>query len=189
MRLLRRALDALYAASGALAALFLCAIFVTVLAQTGLNLADSISELLTGEPVGLLLPSYAEFAGFFLAAASFFALAHTLRSGQHIRVNLLLRHLPAAVRRWIEVWCSGIAALLAGYFSWYALLLARDSWDYGDVSYGLVAVPLWIPQSAMVAGLVVLTIALLDELQRALRGKRPHYDVDAGLLGGEPPDE
>ena len=52
-----------------------------------LNLIDRISSLLTGQAIGLTIPSYADFTGFFLAASSFFALAHTHREGGHIRVS------------------------------------------------------------------------------------------------------
>jgi len=179
---MRRALNVLYAASGALAAFFVCAIFVVVLAQTLLNLADKIAKMVSGAPLGLLLPSYAEFAGYFLAAASFLALASTLRAGAHIRVNLLIRHCAPRTRRWVEAWCCALATLLSGYFCYQTVLLTRDSWEYGDVSYGLIAIPIWIPQSAVSLGLVILTVALLDELQRVLRGHPPCYEVDNGLL-------
>jgi len=178
---MRRALNAVYAASGALAAFFVCAIFVVVLAQTALNLADKVAKLISGAPLGLLLPSYAEFAGYFLAAASFLALASTLRAGGHIRVNLLIRRFGARARRWVEAWCCAVATLLSGYFCYQTILLTRDSWDYGDLSYGLIAIPIWIPQSAVSLGLLILTLALLDELQRVVRGKPPCYEVD-GLL-------
>ena len=88
---LRRALDALYRLSGALAALFLVAICAIVLLQVGANCIDKIAEWTTGAPIGLVVPSYAEFAGFFLAASSFLALAWTLRHGGHIRVSLFVR--------------------------------------------------------------------------------------------------
>jgi len=181
---MRRTLNAIYAASGALAAFFVFAIFVVVLAQTLLNLADKVAKLVSGAPLGLLLPSYAEFAGYFLAAASFLALASTLRAGGHIRVNLLIRRFAPRTRRWVEVWCCTVATVLSGYFCYQTLLLTRDSWDYGDLSYGLIAIPIWIPQSAVSLGLVILTVALLDELQWVLRGQPPCYEVDEGLLSG-----
>ena len=77
---MRRLLDLIYRASGAVAALFLVAICVVVLLQVGANLIDALIKLFGGEPLGLVIPSYAEFAGFFLAGSSFFALAYTLRS-------------------------------------------------------------------------------------------------------------
>ncbi len=179
---MRRALDLLYLASGWVAAGFLVAIFAVVLGQVLLNLTNTLVRWATGTPSGLLIPSYAEFAGFFLAAASFFALAYTLKNGAHIRVTLIIQHTRPGLRRGLEIWCSGIAALLAGYFTYWAGNLTRESFKFGDVSYGLVAIPLWLPQAAMTLGAGVLTVALLDELQRVARGLPPAYDQGKGLL-------
>jgi TRAP-type C4-dicarboxylate transport system permease small subunit len=38
------------------------------------------------------------------------------------------------------------------------------------VSFGLIAIPLWVPQAVMTAGFVIFCIAILDELWAALRG-------------------
>jgi TRAP-type C4-dicarboxylate transport system permease small subunit len=168
---MRRALDALYAGSGVLAAGFLAAICLTVLVQVGFNLLDRVAEALTGRPVGLVLPSYAEFTGYFLAAATFLAGAGTLRAGVHIRVRLVLDRLGPGARRAAEVWCTGVGALFMLYFTGWSALLAHESWAFGDVSPGIVPVAIWIPQAAMTFGLAVFTVALADGFVAALRGR------------------
>lgn len=175
---MRGFLDALYKASGGLAAMFLCAIALVVLAQVGANIVDALAKWITGTPFGLVIPSYAEFAGFFLAAATFFALAYTLRHGAHIRVTLVLQALPPRLRHAAEVWCLLAAGLLSGYFTVYMVLLCLESWRYGDMSTGMVAIPIWIPQSTMALGLIALTTALLDELVSVLRGRVPVYEQE-----------
>jgi len=172
---MRPFLDQLYRTSGALAAFFLSAICIVVLLQVGANVVDAAARFLTGEPIGLVVPSYAEFTGFFLAAASFFALAYTLRSGDHIRVSLFIQHLEPGPRRRVEIWCAALGAFFAGYFTWYMAGLVGESFRYGDVSPGMVLVALWIPQTAMALGLLILTIALLDELACLLSGRDPAY--------------
>ncbi|MEE8189251.1 MAG: TRAP transporter small permease subunit, partial [Kiloniellales bacterium] len=108
---MRGFLNLLYRGSGALAAMFLAAICGIVLLQVGANLIDKLVGWFGGEPPGLLVPSYAEFTGFFLASASFLALAYTLREGGHIRVSLLIQHLSGRRRRAIEIWCLALAGL------------------------------------------------------------------------------
>ncbi len=183
---MRRLLDGLYRLSGALAALFLAAIAGVVLLQVGANVVDSLVAWTTGTPIGLVIPSYANFAGFFLAASSFFALAYTLRRGGHIRVTLVIQTLPPRSRRAVELWCTGAAALLAGYFAWYMCALVIESWRFGDMSTGILAVPLWLPQAAVAGGAVVLTVALVDDLVCQLRGAAPVYErhVGEGPSGG-----
>lgn len=175
---MRRVLDALYLGGGWLAALFILAIASVVLLQVAANLIDAIAAAVTGEAIGLVIPSYADFAGFFLAASSFLALAYTLRAGAHIRVNLLIRHLSERRRRWLELWCVVTGAGVSAFFALYALRLTLESFEFGDLSPGMVAVPLWIPQSVMTMGLVILAIAFVDELVMVMRGHRPIYRTD-----------
>ena len=78
-------------------------------------------------------------------------------------------------RRAAELWCVSASAAVSLYFTWYCVGLVRESIQFGDVSPGIVPVPLWIPQSAMALGLAVLAIALLDELVSLLRGGPPRY--------------
>jgi hypothetical protein len=40
---------------------------------------------------------------------------------------------------------------------------------------GLIAVPLWIPQTSFVVGALLFFIAVVDELVLVLRGERPTY--------------
>lgn len=177
--ILRRGLDKLYLFSGWLAAVFIGGICLLVVVQVCLNLIDRLSTLTTGSAIGLTIPSYGDFTGFFLAAASFLALAHTLRQGGHIRVTLFISHLQGSSRQILEIWCLILASTVTLYFSWYTFALVHESFTYNDLSPGMVAVPLWVPQSAMLLGLVVLAIALVDELIAALLGKKPCY-VGAG---------
>lgn len=181
---MRRTLNGLYFASGALSAAFLVAICLVVLAQVGCNLIDAVITLFGGVPIGLVIPSYAEFAGFFLSAASFFALAYTLRKGEHIRVLLILHLLPSRVQRIAEFWCVAAALFVSAYFAWYAWKLVAESLEFNDMSPGIVPVALWIPQSAMAIGLSVLAIAFLDELIGLLRGRDASYAKTEGDSGG-----
>jgi len=181
---MRAFLDSLYRWSGGVAAFFIVAICSVVLLQVGANLIDAFAVVFTGQAVGLVIPSYAEFAGFFLAAASFLALAYTLRHGGHIRVSLVVQHLPSRIRHGLELWCLAVGAALAAYFAYFTIGLMLESLEYGDVSPGMVPVPLWAPQFAMAGGLIVLTIALVDEFQCVARGLPASYEgAGEGLLG------
>lgn len=173
--MVRKFLDKLYGLSGWMAAGFIGLICLLVVAQVILNLIDRVAGSITGTAVGLTIPSYADFTGFFLAAASFLALAHTLREGGHIRVTLVIGHLPAALRKVFEFWCVLLAAAVSLYFTYYTFGLIAESYEYNDLSSGMIAVPIWIPQSGMLIGLVILSIALLDELVSVIKGNDPSY--------------
>lgn len=182
---MRKFLDSLYLASGWVAAFFIGAICALVVAQVCLNLIDRISGLMTGTAIGLTIPSYADFTGFFLAAASFLALAHTLRQGAHIRVTLLISHLPERLARVLEFWCILVAGAISIFFSWYTAILVKESYEFHDLSPGMIAIPLWIPQTAMLIGLIILSIALIDEFIGLLYGRPPSYHSKEQEVSGE----
>ncbi|MFT7026867.1 MAG: TRAP-type C4-dicarboxylate transport system permease small subunit [Paracoccaceae bacterium] len=164
-----RLLNALYKIAGGIAAAAIVAITMLVSAQVCLNILARIG----GPDWSYTIPSYADFAGFLLAAATFFALAHTLRAGGHIRVNLAVQAAPPAVRWALELAALTLGVAVAGTATWFCIDLVAESLRYGDMSTGIVAVPLWIPQLPMVIGLALLTVALLHTLAEAIIARAP----------------
>lgn len=160
---MRKALDFLYGAFLFAAAAALAALLAIVLAQ------------IAGRLVGVLVPSAVEIGGFLMAGSSFLALAHVLRNGGHIRVTLLLGRLDGLARRALEAACAGLAAALAIFFAWNCLDMTIETWALGEVSAGLVPVPMWIPQAVMCLGVWALAIALVDALVTLLAGRNPPY--------------
>ena len=167
--MIRRFLDRLYLTAGWIAAASILFICVIVSAQVSLNILARIG----GPRLSFTIPSYADFAGFALATASFMALSYTLRMGGHIRVNLLIQRLGQGPSWALELLTLLIGALFAGYATYYGGSLMWESWHYGDMSTGIVAVPLWIPQGAMVAGLALLCLAFVDTFFESLMARKP----------------
>lgn len=64
-----------------------------------------------------------------------------------------------------------MAVGLSGLFAFYSARLAWQSRTFHDISTGIDATPLWIPQLAMVAGTLLLFVAFVDEWWLALRGR------------------
>ncbi len=170
---MRRALDALYRASGLVSAFFLMMIGVTILLQIAGRLFNFTFDA-------------TEVSGFCMAASTFFGLAYTLNAGAHIRVNLLVGKFAPANRRRAEIWCCGLGSAAFAYFSGKSWQMAYESFQFGDTSPGLMAVPFWIPQIGMALGATIMTIALLDELVQTLAGKVPDFaDAEAQAIGEE----
>jgi TRAP-type C4-dicarboxylate transport system permease small subunit len=157
---MRRGLDRLYDAAAFLAAFFLIGTLAMVL--TGI----------AGRLFNFYLRGTDAYAGYCMAAASFFALAHTLRQGEHIRVTLILDRLGARARFALELWCYSVAVFLAGAIAFFSVRLAWQSYTFNDVSQGSDATPLWIPQISMAVGTVVLWIAFIDALVELVRRGR-----------------
>lgn len=160
----RALLDRLYLYSGYLAGLFLLAIFGIMLA------------LSAGRQIGWNIPAGDDFVSWCMAACAFLGLAHTFRSGEMIRVELVYDKLTGRTRHAAEVVCLTAGLALVGTFAIYAVRLAYDSYRFNDLAQGVVPVPLWIPQTGYALGLVILAIAFADELARVLRGSKPSYE-------------
>jgi TRAP-type C4-dicarboxylate transport system permease small subunit len=184
---MRRFLDALYRISLGLSAACLVLIALLVGAQLAGRLLDGALHLAGLAPYGFVVLSLAEIAGYLLAAASFLALAGTLKAGAHIRVTMLLAMLGEGARRYVEMWAFGFAVAASGYMTWQLAKFAWVSFGFHEVSTGVVRVPLAIPQAAMAVGALILTIVLVDELAIVFRRGRPTFRgaEDAITLGKE----
>ena len=160
---MRRLLNWLYHGTSWLAALSLLAIAVLVVGQ------------IIGRMFGAgALPAH-HIAGFFLVASLFLALAHTFGTGEHVRITIVIEHVGEKACLWMEMWCLAVGAFLTGYFAYFSGQLAWESWLFNEQSDGLVAVPLWIPQGAMVLGISVFFIRLVDELVQLVRTGKPRH--------------
>lgn len=163
-RLVRNLLDGLYLAAGWLAGLFLIVIFLLMM---GLS---------AGRQFGLNIPAGDEFAAWSMAAMAFLGLAHTFKSGEMIRVGLLIDRVQGRLRRMIEIVALLIGIVFVGYFAWHAYKFTYYSWLTHELATGVVPLPIWIPQLGYCCGLAILTIAMADELVHVLAGNRPRYE-------------
>ncbi|MBC7602335.1 MAG: TRAP transporter small permease [Ramlibacter sp.] len=113
----------------------------------------------------------------FCAAASFFAMAHAFKHGDFVRVTLLLEKLSEPKRRVFEIVSLSIASVSVGYLAFWANKFTYDSFMFDEKAQGLLAIPIWIPQSSFAIGSILLLIAVVDELVIVLRGGKPSYAV------------
>ena len=88
---MRRFLDRLYYASGALGALFILALCALMIAQSVLR------------EFGVRTGAVNDVVAWFCAAASFFSMAHAFKHGDFVRVTLLIDSLSEAWRKRFEI--------------------------------------------------------------------------------------
>lgn len=164
--MIRRTLDAIYLGAGYLAGLFLVAIFLLMMA------------LSVGREVGVNVKSGDDITAWCMASMAFLALAHTFKSGEMIRVGLLTDKLTGRVKWVVELFSLVMAAVICGFFAYQVVLMTYTSWLINDMSTGVLVIPLWIPQTGFAAGLVILWIAVVDELVHVLGGNKPRYEKE-----------
>ena len=162
---MRHYLRKLYDITGALGGVFMVVLLAFVLYSVGPGVGLWLEHSFgLPNPFNYVARSADEFAGYAMLASAFLAMASTFGRGEHIRVTLFLQRLKGRARRVAELWCLGLGSLLAGYLAWFNVRLCYVSWELNDLSTGLIAIPLWIPQLGMALGAVVLLIAIVEQL-------------------------
>ena len=162
---MRRALDCLYKASGAFAAICLALICVLMLAQA------------IGREVGLLVRGADDITAWLTAASAFFALGHTFRHGELVRVGLWIDKLKGGARRGAEIIALSITVCFVGYMLWAVAKFVFESWKFHEVAQGLIQIPIWIPQLSFFFGVLIFFIAIVDDFITVLRGGTPAYQI------------
>ncbi len=118
-------------------------------------------EVVTRSLLGLSFEFAEELSGYLLVAITFLAAADSFASGSFMRVDVLYARLPTAARATLDRVLAVLAAILCGGFCWYLARLVLSSYRKGVVSPNLSAIPLWLPQLAMVVGMALLAVACL----------------------------
>ena len=160
---MRRLLDFLYDAAGALGAF---CVFLIFLLMIGAGLGRQFNWEVSGVN---------DIVAWLCAAAAFLAMAHAFRHGDFVRVTLLLDALPRRWRRVFDTACLAVGLVAVGYLTWWATAFTWESYEFAEIATGLVAIPIWIPQSSFVVGCWLLLLAMADELLTVLRGGTPSY--------------
>ena len=152
-------LNKLYQLSGYIAAIFL--IFVAVFILIGIS----------SRIFGFYIRGLAEYSGYCMAAASFFALAYTFVEGGHIRITLFLEKLSGLKKRIIEIWCLSIGSFFSGYLAFYFIKMLIISYKFQERSEGADEILIWIPQTSVAIGSIIFSISVFHHLILVIRKK------------------
>ncbi len=163
MRVVRRALDALYLIGGIGGGIALAAIAAIIAAQV------------IGRQFGITVLGADDLTAFSVAASATLPLAYAFRHGAHIRVDLIIGRLSGVPRFVMETVALGASAALCVFFAYSMIDLATDSFEFDDVAQGSVAWKLWIPQAMVGAGVALMAVCLIDDLVAHLTGGKPSY--------------
>ena len=113
LKSLDKNLNKLYKYSGYIAAIFLILVAVFIL----IGISSRI--------FGFYIRGLAEYSGYCMASASFFALAYTFVEGGHIRITLFLEKLTGIKKKFTNIWCLSLASFFSGFLSFYLILVTK----------------------------------------------------------------
>jgi TRAP-type C4-dicarboxylate transport system permease small subunit len=101
-----------------------------------------------------------------------------LRQGQHIRVDILLRALPARIG-WLLEWAGDVLGLCCSlYFVWYGCKVLAASYLAGAISIKTLVLPEWWLLVPLPAVFVLLAAEFVFRMRRLARSERaPRADA------------
>ena len=152
LRSLNKSLNKLYKFSGYVAALFLILVAVFIL----IGISSRI--------FGFYIRGLAEYSGYCMASASFFALAYTFVEGGHIRITLFFEKLSGLKKKIVETWCLSVASFFSGYLAFYFIKMLIISYKFQERSEGADEILIWIPQTSVAIGSTIFFICVLHQL-------------------------
>ena len=152
LRSLDKNLNKLYKFSGYVAAIFLILVAVFIL----IGVSSRI--------FGFYIRGLAEYSGYCMASASFFALEYTFIEGGQIRITLFLEKLSGNKKRIAEIWCLSIASFFSGYLAFYFIKMLIISYQFQERSEGADEILIWIPQTSVAIGSTIFFISVIHQL-------------------------
>ena len=125
------------------------------------GIAAMVATSIISRLLGIYIGGLTEGAGYLMAAAGAFGLAHTFTSGGHIRVDLVLSALPERGRVVFEFIAVALTTAAMLYLAWFLFRMVWISHKFGDLSDGSDGLPLWLPQLPAAIGFSIFGLALV----------------------------
>lgn len=158
-RLLQRWSSAENTIVGLLAAITLCVVVYTIVVRLA---------------VPSLTPSWADETTVYLMIwATFIALSGVTAEARHVRADLLTNSLSPRLQSALELLSFVCGAVFAGLLTWYGFAVAREAWEFNDLSTTTLRFPMWIYYAALPVGTALMTARYAILVYLMATGSRP----------------
>jgi TRAP-type C4-dicarboxylate transport system permease small subunit len=158
-----------------------------IIALTGLILAEIavafVARFVPSVPSGIGIAW--EYSAYLMGGAFLLGSGMTLRAGQQIRVELLLRAGHGRYARYLEIASCVVGSVITVFLAWTLVELALRTRGFGEVSQDSFT-PLWIPQAVLAIGAIVLAIQMLIRTVASFAGApvdRPELGAATAIEG------
>ncbi len=107
------------------------------------------------------IPDVEAFVAKLFIGLVYFGLADTLRSGKHVKIDVILSRLPESVRNPLDVGTAIVALAFVGLFFWNSIITVVRTFGIGTTTQALVTIPVFIPMALLSLGLGMLILELI----------------------------
>ena len=122
----------------------------------------------------IMAPGTDLMSGYVLAMAATWAFSYALRTGSHVRIDVLLPFMPPKLRALADWFALGSIAFFAAITSWKVWVMVLKSYSIGAVTNSYPLTPLWIPQTVVGIGFSLLAFTAIHMMV--------HMVAEAALL-------
>jgi TRAP-type C4-dicarboxylate transport system permease small subunit len=127
-----------------------------------------------------------EVTTYLMAYMTFVGTAALAWQGRHLKVDVVSAHLGDKGKRVLACVSTVIVTAVALVMARLAIDFWWDAWTSGERSWGMFSLPLWIPYSGFLAGVLLLCIAQIARLLTIVFARvpgGPEVLLDDMLLG------
>jgi len=140
----------------------------------------------------VMAPGMDLMSGYTMAMASTWAFSYALRTGSHVRIDVLLPFMSPRVRWWADQAALASIVFFVAITAWKTWVMVLKSYEIGAVTNTYPLVPLWIPQTFVAIGFSMLAFtaihmiidmiaeAMLPLLHKKQGGTESYRTVTAG---------
>tara|TARA_B100001167_G_scaffold160369_1_gene107877 strand:- start:1034 stop:1582 length:549 start_codon:yes stop_codon:yes gene_type:complete len=119
----------------------------------------------------VMAPGMDLMSGFTMAMASTWAFSYALRTGSHVRIDVLLPFMSPRVRWWADQAALASIVFFVSITAWKTWVMVLKSYEIGAVTNTYPLVPLWVPQTFVAIGFSMLAFTaihmIIDKIAEA----------------------
>ncbi|TCK16547.1 TRAP-type C4-dicarboxylate transport system permease small subunit [Marinobacterium mangrovicola] len=119
-----------------------------------------------------------EFIGYAVATMTFMGLGFALERGGLIRVGMVINRLSPNAAMILDLVISSVMCAMFGWLSWYWGINVSRSYSRGITSESLADTPLWIPEGAVLLGLILLCLTLSSRVLSLIVFRKTPIDLE-----------
>jgi TRAP-type mannitol/chloroaromatic compound transport system permease small subunit len=128
-----------------------------------------VLEILLRSTTGISTLICEEYSAYLLVVFGAMALAHTFKSGGHIRVDLILSKLSTRAKLVVDLGCTIISFFVLAYMVVQLWVYFYGSLSSGQTSMYYSKTPVWVPQIFIVIGTGLMGLQLLSRIATLFR--------------------
>lgn len=133
---------------------------VAIMVMIVLTTADVILRYVFNNPI----PGTFEVEAMLIVFVVFLSLAYIQSRRAHIRVDVLISHLPPVGQLYLSIVGHFISLSIFGVIAWQGGVAAHEAWVTGDYTMGLIPYPFWPAKWALAIGVAFFCLRFVSDI-------------------------